>query len=721
MASEETPGVLLPGTKKSKPVDIIGFVRRYIVIIIFVGNFGFTILAPFALLGVKPFYKASARLRIDPVVRVIIGKGEEASILNRYADFARTQAIRIRENSILEEAIKRLTPEQKDALFIKGLPVETCASILANILYVKPISRSHLIDLAIQGNSEIGVAEILNHIMDVYIEIMDDENRAKNNKRLKYLKAEYKELSQALKENTQKIEDIAKKSGTSNFGESFNLYYKKMEQFQNSSVSTHIQRLEAENLYKQILKEQKQITAISMQPHVEEMVANDWGLDSTQSWTYQQMQNLRAKFDGLTTDNKDRLYTEERMKAMRKYEQDMLEEVRGLAKVVIYGKRQYDMDVRTIKAETRYQGLIKAEKQLDKELKQAKNAASINSVRMIQGEQLEAKARHTRELLFRVHARISELEMQSNASGRVSVATPARPPKSKAGDNSKKLFMMCLALPFGAISVLLFIIEFSDNRIRSPKNVVHALGHPPTWPIERGTGDIPFSRITLDAPNANPSKAIRSLALHLLRDRERNESQVFLFNGFESQTGTTHILLNTAHLLGQMLPRVLIIEANSANPAFREIMDIAPDHPGIEEYIKGKEKFHNCIYFDHERNVDILCSSGEIVSRQASLLFQMLLATAKKDYDLILIDSIPVIQSDLTEYLAMHSDVVVMVIRGDRTMYRDVRETAETFLRLQIPAFAPVLNWGGPAYITPLEKILDGLYRKFAGGVKRTD
>ena len=155
MASEETPGVLLPGTKKSKPIDIIGFVRRYIVIIIFVGNFGFTILAPFAMLGVKPFYKASARLRIDPVVRVIIGKGEEASILNRYADFARTQAIRIRENSILEEAIKRLTPDQKDALFIKGLPVETCASILANILFVNPISRSHLIDLAIQGNSEM--------------------------------------------------------------------------------------------------------------------------------------------------------------------------------------------------------------------------------------------------------------------------------------------------------------------------------------------------------------------------------------------------------------------------------------------------------------------------------------------------------------------------------------------------------------------------------------
>ena len=38
----------LPGTKKNKPLDIFRFLRRNIVLIIVIGNFGFTLLAPFA-------------------------------------------------------------------------------------------------------------------------------------------------------------------------------------------------------------------------------------------------------------------------------------------------------------------------------------------------------------------------------------------------------------------------------------------------------------------------------------------------------------------------------------------------------------------------------------------------------------------------------------------------------------------------------------------------
>ena len=62
---------------------------------------------------------------------------------------------------------------------------------------------------------------------------------------------------------------------------------------------------------------------------------------------------------------------------------------------------------------------------------------------------------------------------------------------------------------------------------------------------------------------------------------------------------------------------------------------------------------------------------------------------------MVLIDSTQIMKSDFTEYLAMHSDVVIMVIQGDRTLYRSVREVAQFFIRLEVPALASVLNWGG--------------------------
>ena len=70
-------------------------------------------------------------------------------------------------------------------------------------------------------------------------------------------------------------------------------------------------------------------------------------------------------------------------------------------------------------------------------------------------------------------------------------------------------------------------------------------------------------------------------------------------------------------------------------------------------------------------------------------------------------------KSDFTEYLCMHSDVAIMVIQGDRTLYRSVREIAQLFMRLEVPAMASVLNWGGAKYTTRLEKLLEKPHLKF--------
>ena len=48
--------------------------------------------------------------------------------------------------------------------------------MLAGRLYIKPVSRTYLIDLAVQGDKPEGLAAILNNIMTVYKETVDSEN-----------------------------------------------------------------------------------------------------------------------------------------------------------------------------------------------------------------------------------------------------------------------------------------------------------------------------------------------------------------------------------------------------------------------------------------------------------------------------------------------------------------------------------------------------------------
>ncbi len=701
---------LLPGTKKNKPLDIFRFLKKYTVLIIVLGNFIFTLLIPFALMAIKPYYMASAKLQIDPVVQTIIGSGQDTSILQQYSDYSRTQATRLRGYDVLADAIQRLTTEQKDALFPPGVPLGRCVDMLYTRMSVKTIRNTHLIELEIQGEHRTGIAEILNHVMDAYKESTDAQQKQQNQNRLQYLKSEHDSMRREIDEKIIKLKQIAQKTHTSEFSEMYNFYYKRAEQLQQAKVKIDLMLMDLETAYKQKLQEKKKISKLDMEPFVEEVVANDWGLDSTQSWTYQQLQELRTKLDGLSEKSSDRSYIEERMRAMSRYEKKMTEEVRKLAQMTVYGKRDYELTTNLIKEQSKYDALKEASKNISIQLLEARSEANVNSERLITGEQTQAELRHMRELLFKYESRINELGVQSNAPSRISIALRAHTPLSPAGNNAKKLIMVCLVVPFGFIGFICLVLEFLDNRITNPMNITHALGHPSTWPISRSRATTPFFRETLEAPDSVTSKALRSLALRIYKENQTNDAHIFLFNSVDETSGTSSIILNVAHLLGQIHPNILIIEAVTANPAMRKRLNIAPSHPGMAEMLNGTADFNQAIYTDEERNVDILPASGKQEFKNSTLVHAMIITMAKKNYDIILIDSSPVMQNDFTEYLTVFSDVLLLVVQGNRSLYTDLRRVAELFIRQEVPAIIPVLNWGGTGYTSKLERKLQNTF-----------
>lgn len=730
MQSENAPNTnLLPGTKKNKPVDIIRFIKRYSMLIIVLGNFLFTLMVPFVFLAIKPFYKVSATLQIDPVIQTIIGKGQESSILQQYTDYSRTQAARLRNRETLKAAIEQLTPEERDALFFPGVITDTAAILLNARLYIKPISSTHLIELGLQGNHKEGLAPILNYIMIIYKEEADRTQKKQNDNRLAFLRSERNILISDIESKINVLRAVSRQTFTSEFSEAYNVFFKKVEQLQGANVKMVLQLIDVESVYLQRIQEKKEIEKLPMDSQVEEVVAGDWGLDSTQSWTYQQLQEMRIKLDGLSADNSDRLYIEKRMAAMREYEKKMTDEVRELAEQTVYGKREYQLNLRMIEEQSRYDSLTSAAKKLSKSLAVAKEEAALNSERMIAGEQLQAELAHMRGLLFKYESRINELVVQSNAPSRISIATSAYPPSSPAGNNAKNLFMVCIVLPYGMMFTLFFLLEFLDNRITSPKNITNALGSPSTWPISKVEckEDTPFHKLTLTDTESVSAKALRSLAIRIFKDHRTNGSRIFLFSGVNEGNGTTDVLLNVAQLLGELLPRVLIIEGVTPQKASLKSRLYAPkDHPTIDSATKLIENSVNTkasdanltsnhqksllteldkiIFHDELRGIHALFASQTIDGHDNPQTFEKILETMNHSYDLILVDSSPVMQNEFTEYLSIFADVLVLIIQGNRTLYHDLRRVAELFIRQEIPAIIPVLNWGGTGTLGMFER-----------------
>jgi Mrp family chromosome partitioning ATPase len=697
----------LSAGKSSKPFDLFGFVFRYGLMIIIFGLFIMTMLVPLVLKMSKPNYEVHSMLKFDPVIPSLITKSENPSITGYYHDFVRTQAQRINEFTVMTEAINSLTREQKEAIFPADLSIDECVVILREIMEIIPVSRTHLVELSIQGPKKDGLAPILNAVMDAYLEKMQVELVLKDTRRLHYLHEKKDELHSHIIKKEKQLQDIAKTVLSSTFAEDYNIEQKKAVQLQKAYIQVLTTRIQAENDFNYEKKTATELQTLPLASLVEEGVMDNRAIGFTSSWTYQQLQDMRKSIDGVTTENEDRKRVESRMKAMRNYEKKLRIETRANIDSIVYGKRELELSQAIISKENIYLESLKNEADVQSALSKALETSGQNSAALLHGKSLDTELEHDRELLFRLDTRIHELEAESRAPLRVTIESRAREPQSPVGSNIKKLLLLCVAFSFGSVGFIFLIIEFFDNRIQSPKNIIHALGHPPTWPISKAPEGIPFSSVLTDAAESVTAKALRSLATRLYREHEERQAKTFLFSAIDHSSGTSEITHNTAQALAYQSAKVLVIDTNLQEAGGQSSNSLQtgliPDGNPLE-----------LIRHDTGRGYDILASfMPESADQHASRMLNTLLTQAREQYEFICIDAGPILQCDLTEYLAINSDVAVLITQGDSTLYRDLRRAAEILLRLEIPALAPVLNWGGIKNKPWFEKYLDAIPEQF--------
>lgn len=697
----------LSAGKSSKPFDPFGFAYRYGLLIIIFGLFIMTMLIPLVLKISKPNYEVSSMLKFDPVIPSQITKSENLSITGYYHDYVRTQALRISEFAVMTEAINTLAKEQKEAIFPEGLSIKECVAILKNIMNINPVSRTHLLELSIQGPEKDGLAPILNAVMDAYLEKMKVELVSKDTRRLQYLHEKKEELHKEIIEKEKLLQTIAQTVLSSSFAEDYNIEQKKAVQLQKAYVRVLTSRIEAENDFNYEKKTATELRVLPLASLVEEGVMDNRAIGFTSSWTYQQLQDMRKSIDGVTTENEDRKRVESRMKAMRNYEKKLRVETRENINSIVYGKRELELNRTIVAKENGYLEALKNESDVRNALSKALANSGKNSAALLDGKSLDTELEHDRDLLFRLDTRIHELEAESRAPLRVTIETRAREPESPAGSNIKKLLMVCIAFSFGSVGAIFILIEFFDNRIHSPKNIIHALGYPPTWPISKAPQGISFSSVLTDGADSVTAKALRSLATRLYREHEERQAKIFLFSAIDHHSGTSEITRNAAQALSCQTEKVLVIDTNlqnTGNQSGNSLQTSTAEDANPFELIKH----------DSDKGYDILDSfMPKNADRYASRMLNRLLIQARKEYEFICIDAGPILQCDLTEYLAINSDVAVLISQGDSTLYSDLRRAAEILVRLEIPALAPVLNWGGIKSKPWYERYLDAIPERF--------
>lgn len=249
---------------------------------------------------------------------------------------------------------------------------------------------------------------------------------------------------------------------------------------------------------------------------------------------------------------------------------------------------------------------------------------------------------------------------------------------------------------------LAFGLEYLDQRIRSPGDVEALTGAPLLGVIPivpESPGDTPQAMQARDLfvfrnPTSRAAECCRAIRTNILfasTDRRIKTITVSSPRPREGKT-TTAIYLGTT--MAQSGQRVLVVDTDMRKPRLHKSLGVSKAK-GITNLVLGDATQAECIKSTDIPNLFVL-PCGPLPPNPAELLltakFKAVLDELEKHYDLILLDSPPVLAVTDAVVLARISEGVILVAHAGTTTVDDLRGAARHLRAINAPILGVILN-----------------------------
>jgi len=292
----------------------------------------------------------------------------------------------------------------------------------------------------------------------------------------------------------------------------------------------------------------------------------------------------------------------------------------------------------------------------------------------------------------------------------------------------KKQLNLMLALIFGLAGgiVLCFLLDYLDNTVKGDEDIeklfgLSSLGVVPYLPpdgVKRGKnsgyyGTYRYSYkdyahaseesmpeikeielVNFHYPQISLSEDYRTIRTSLLLSHAGNPPKVIVFTSAMSKEGKSSTVANMAVSFAQLEERVLVIDADMRKPRIHKIFDV-DNSAGLSGYLAGKTFIRNAIQKSSIDNVWIL-PAGLIPPNPAELLnskkMKELIDVVKKGYDIILIDSPPVLAVVDSVIVSTLADGTVFIVKTGNTTYKMLSNAIEELNKANAKVLGLVFN-----------------------------
>lgn len=259
-----------------------------------------------------------------------------------------------------------------------------------------------------------------------------------------------------------------------------------------------------------------------------------------------------------------------------------------------------------------------------------------------------------------------------------------------------KLLVLGVAIPVGLLLGLMFaaILERLDSGFRTTYQVENVLGLPvlatiPEVPPNRGGEPVNAADRVIDKPMSSFSESIRGLHLALTLSNVDKQPKVIVVTSSVPGEGKTTLAVSLARLGARSGLKTVIVDGDLRRPTVAGALGLKDPKYGVVEAVLGSQPWEHCFAKDPRSDAWALPCVQKPVSPSdllASQAMRHLVENLAKAFDLVIIDSAPVLPVNDTKILSQIVDTVLFVTRWEKTP----REGVSNALRSLMDAHAPI-------------------------------
>ena len=610
----------------------------------------------------QPTYEATSVVYVSPNFPATFSTSQEQEY--PYDSFIEEQVHSVTGYNVLMDALRKLKP---GIWQYPGETVESAADRLQRLLTAKRDGLSYQVKISLQGSDPTHLAEIVNAVTDSYLDGTRNEEFYGRDKRLEALRQERTQVQEALTENLREQTQISQALGvaqiSSGGADQIDLQVGKLRT--DLSVA-HEERIQAEAKLSALENGVTSEPNGALDAAADEIIASDPSLLALKASMSQKKAVLLDQLAGMTANHPLRKTTEEQLSEIEHALQQMQEQLRKHAAINLEQKLRTDL----LRASTVESKLLS---DLESDTKQATQAApSFQRALVLRGEITALQARYEA-----LDERTRNLELESKSPGSVHLFSSARAPESPLPSAAR--FVLPALLPIALLVATggVVLIDFLDRRIYTNTDVEEILGFSPIGSlfddhdVSMQIFDEGTLRMAGGIDQAARTAAVRTIVL----------------TSINAGAGTTSIVENLGSALARLGRKTLTIDSSGVTPPMAYVT------------LSLEQSAHRVMSGVHVRKEDVdVWPTTDITQPFSPRLTPLtnLMDQAFKDstieYDIVLIDTTPILISAETEYLARFADVTILVLDAGKTTRSQLVRTARLLERLHIQGMAVVLN-----------------------------